>query len=351
MGADQAAGIAASGAGLLAEAGGVAAVAEGELCAFEQLVAVQVGELDLCGGDEVEALGGLEEVLFELGQLAGAGEGVLVSQGGDPELGGAAVQVDVEHVVDEGALEAGTLALQHREAAVGQLDAALEVDDAQLGAEVPVRLEVEVELAGGAPAADLGVVIFAGAHRGLLGAHVGHAHGQGLELGVDFGLLCVELGDLVAHQAHGLLLGLCLLLLAGLHPGTDLLGGGIALGLEGLDLADDLAALGVCVEEDVDVPLVVAVLAVFRDLLGVFADKANVEHDSSSLFAWCCRFCVASIALAGRKACWSSVCGTIRKISACGSGPWGTAARTQRNAHVGFPQQPAGRHHPQWALR
>ena len=94
--ADDAARIAAGAARLLAEARRVGAVANGQLRVVEDLVCVQVGEHDLGRGNEVEPLGGLEEVLLELGQLTGAGEGLLVGERGNPPLGRAPFDVLVE---------------------------------------------------------------------------------------------------------------------------------------------------------------------------------------------------------------------------------------------------------------
>src|SRR5262249_48858229 len=54
-------------------------------------------------------------------------------------------RVEIEHEIDEGAREARTRAGQDREARRRHLDRALEVEDAERWAEVPVRLWREVE--------------------------------------------------------------------------------------------------------------------------------------------------------------------------------------------------------------
>ena len=57
-------------------------------------------------------------------------------------------RVQVEHEADERPLERGAGAEESGEARPGELRAALEVEDAELGAQVPVRLGLEVEVRG-----------------------------------------------------------------------------------------------------------------------------------------------------------------------------------------------------------
>ena len=59
--------------------------------------------------------------------------------------------MQVEHPGDQGALQARPGPAEHVKARAGDLDALLEVDDAQRRAQVPVRLGLEVELAGSRP--------------------------------------------------------------------------------------------------------------------------------------------------------------------------------------------------------
>jgi hypothetical protein len=99
--ADDAARVFAGGAGLGAEAGGVGGEADGQARVVEDLVAVEVGDGDLGGGDEPVVvvfelaagdgfgvgIGAAEEVFGELGQLAGAEEGLGVDHEGRQDFG------------------------------------------------------------------------------------------------------------------------------------------------------------------------------------------------------------------------------------------------------------------------
>ena len=126
-------------AGFAAEAGRVGGELDGrlwgdlrELHAVEDVVAVEVGDGHLGGGDQPEVVGvRVVEVLGELRELAGAGHGRGVDHEGREHLGVALLlAVDVEHVLDERALELGALSEDDGEAGAGELHAAREVEDA-----------------------------------------------------------------------------------------------------------------------------------------------------------------------------------------------------------------------------
>ena len=212
-------------------------------------------------------------------KLGGAGERGGVGQRGHPPLLVAAGHVLVDHEADERALQAGAQAAQHVEAALGQLHAAIEVDDVQLGAQVPVGLGLEAlggEVARGAPAAHLGVVVLVGAHRRGGVGHVGDGHQQVAQVGVDGLAARAHIGELVVDGAHALLGGLGLVLLAGAHHLADLLGERVALGLERLLPLDGLAAGLVKLGEAGRVPRCVAVLHGLAHGVQVFADELDV---------------------------------------------------------------------------
>ena len=174
--------------------------------------------------------------------------------------------------------------MQGVEARVGELHATLEVDDAKLGAQVPMRLGLEIELARGAPAAHLGVVVLVITDRRVGAGDVGNGIGEAVELFLDGHEGAIEIVDLVAHIAHADLGVFGLLGIAFLEHGADLLGDGIALGLEGFDLLDNLAALRVQPAKLIVIPFRVAVFQRLLDDFGVLANEANVEHCSSC--AW-----------------------------------------------------------------
>ena len=74
----------------------------------------------------------MEEVLRELGELAGAEEGLGVDHVGRQDFGVAVLAgVEVEHEVGEGALEACSLAVVDDEAGAGDFGGAVEVEDAE----------------------------------------------------------------------------------------------------------------------------------------------------------------------------------------------------------------------------
>ncbi len=76
------------------------------------------------------------------------------------------VGVQVQHEVDQRALELRAGPHQDRESRAGDLGGALEINDAELGTEIPVRFRLEVEAAGIAP----------GAHDLVVGRALPHRH-------------------------------------------------------------------------------------------------------------------------------------------------------------------------------
>ena len=84
-------------------------------------------------------LGVVVEVIGELGQLAGADHALPLDHEGRVDLLIAVLAgVQVEHEGDEGPLQPGAQPLEDVEAGAGELDAALEIDDAQVFAQLPV---------------------------------------------------------------------------------------------------------------------------------------------------------------------------------------------------------------------
>ena len=279
MHADEPARVAAGAARLLAEARRERAVLERQLAGVQHLAGVDVRQLHLGRGDEVQALGGVEQVFLELRQLAGAGERLGVGHGRAPPFLVAARRVRVGHEVDEGALQAGAQAAQQDEAAGGQLHRALEVDDAQLGAQVPVRLHLEAfgdEVARRAPTAHFGVVVLVVAHRRGVGRHVRRGQQQLAQGLVGRFALGADGGNLVVDGAHALLGGLGLVFLPGGHHGADGFRRGVALGLQSLFLRDGGAARLVELGEARGIPRSVAVLHRLGDGFLVIANEFDV---------------------------------------------------------------------------
>ena len=240
---------------------------------------MDVGEHDLGGGDQVEALAGLEQVVLELRQLAGAGERLGVGEDRRPPLLVAGGRVGIEHEADERPLQLRPHPAEQDEPRLGELHRALEVDDAQRRTQVPVRLRLEVEVTRRAPAADLDVVVLVGAHRSARVRQVGAREQQVASLGVDRLEVRLDGGDPVVDAPHGVLRRLGLVALAVLHERADRLGRLITLRLKRLDLADELAPLLVESQERVDVPRRVAARHRCANGIGILADESGVEHE------------------------------------------------------------------------
>lgn len=147
--ADQPAGVAPVRAGLGAETRCLCGQGDRQVRGRDDLVGVEVGERDLCGGDEEElALGdpGGEQVLLELGQLARARHGLA----GDEERNGVldvtvAAGVQVEHERDEGAFQGGADTAKDAEAWAGEFRGPPEVENAHALAQVHMVLRLEGE--------------------------------------------------------------------------------------------------------------------------------------------------------------------------------------------------------------
>ena len=202
---------------------------------------MQVRERDLGGRDEEHVARHVVGVVFELGQLAGAHHGLALHDHRRPPFLEAAGGVRVEKVVDERALEACTCATEHGEAAAGDLVAALEIEDVEVSAEVPVRLGLEAlgrEVARGAPTATLGVLGLVLADGRCGAGDVGHMQHEVMQLGIDGLALRRDLVELLIDGTDALLGCLGLVLLALAHHLTDGLRCGVALLLQRLFLHD-----------------------------------------------------------------------------------------------------------------
>ena len=239
---------------------------------------MQVGKHDLGGGDQEVVARDVIGVVLELGQLTRAKHGLTLDDDGRPPLLKTTAGVRIEEEVDEGALQAGASATENGKTAAGELVAALEVEDVQIGAQIPVRLKVEVELARGAPAATLDVLVLVLAVRRGLARNVGQVSHEVVLLLLESSAALGQAVNLLVDGAHGLLGGLGLVLLALLHQGADLLGLGITRSLELLDLGDDGTALVVELKELLAIPRRLAVSHGDIDGIGVLANKLDIKH-------------------------------------------------------------------------
>src|SRR5690606_27943734 len=85
--ADHAAGVLAGGASLGAKTGRPSGETQGELRLVQDLLAHEVGERNLSGRNEPEAIRRLEKIFGELGQVSGAEGGVVAHEKGRIGLG------------------------------------------------------------------------------------------------------------------------------------------------------------------------------------------------------------------------------------------------------------------------
>jgi hypothetical protein len=271
--ADHAARVAPGAAGLGAEAGAVRRQLDRQLRGVQDALAHAVGQADLAGGYEVllllrrlalaRALGGRaasvdpEHVVLELGQLPGADQDLAVDDVGGVALGVAVLLgVQVQHELGERPVQPRHRPAQKGEARAREQRSGVEVQP-QRSAQVDMVLDLEVEGARRAPAAHLGVALFAGAHGhavvrqvGQAQHHVGQLGLHGLEaLGRGFQLVA-QAGHLGHDAGRVLALGLELadLTTQAVAPGLQFLGAGLdglALGLEGREAGFIEKGLGV----------------------------------------------------------------------------------------------------------
>ncbi len=115
--------------------------------------------------------------------------------------------VNVQKEIDERPLQSRADAPVNRKPRAGDLGGALQIQDLQLRAQIPMRLGFEIELARLAPAAHFDVVVRALAHRHGLVRDVGDA-GHQIAKGFVGGLgLFIQRRDAFADGAALLLEG------------------------------------------------------------------------------------------------------------------------------------------------
>ena len=125
---------------LAPETGRICGVIDREVRGVEDLIAVDVGDGHLRGGNQVQvvALDGVH-LPFLVRQLAGAAPGGGIDQQRRPQLQVACQLRHLEHEADEGALQPGAGAGVQDESAAGDLGAALQIEEPQALRDLPVR--------------------------------------------------------------------------------------------------------------------------------------------------------------------------------------------------------------------
>ena len=269
-------GVLAVGAGLAPEAGREAGVAQRQGRRVEQLVAVVGDQQDLGGAGQVQVVvGGAEDLLLVGGQEPGPEHRLPPDQhrrdhGHEPGR-----RQPFHGEADQGELEQRPRPDQVAEAGPGHLGRPDGVDRAQQLAQLQVVADGEVEVPRGADPAQLDRVLLAAGRDGRVG-RVGHA---GLDLGQG--------GVGGAQAVLGLVEAVRQLLEAGQDPLALVRGGlgdlpaaALLLGPQGLDLGDQAAAVGVGLQQPVDlVGGAGAALGQGRlDPLGVVTHELQIQH-------------------------------------------------------------------------
>ena len=188
----------------------------------------------------------------------------------------------VDEIVQQRPFQTAAHAAVHPEARAGQLRAALIVDQAEVGAEVDVMLRLKVEgMRLAVVAQRLVVLLAAGLQVGV--GQVRKAQHQRAILGLDVAERLVVLGDLRLQLGHALEDRRDVLARLFLH--RDLFRDAVLLGLVRLGRENQRAALGVQLENAVDLRVAVDLLCTKTGLdgLGIFLDSFDIQHKITSL--------------------------------------------------------------------
>ncbi|MNR00315.1 hypothetical protein D3C85_1160840 [compost metagenome] len=198
--ANHAAGIAARGASLAAEARGVGNQLQRQLFRVENFTGHDVGQRHFGSRDQVQVgftlAADLEQIFLEFRQLASAlqcrrldqvrGVGFFVTVLAD---------VQVDHELRQGTVQARNRTAQQGKAGAGQLGGGFEIQPAVLLAQGDVVLDREIEGSRRAPAAHFDVAVFVIANRHRFVRQVGDAQQDRIQFRLDriqFGLAGIQ---------------------------------------------------------------------------------------------------------------------------------------------------------------
>ena len=241
--ADEAARVASGRSGLRPETGGQRGQPHRQGIGRHDLFGDQIGQRYLGGRDQPAAIGGAEQILGELRQLAGAEQRLVAHQ--QRRIGfliavGAAL--GVEHILRQRAVQPRHLATQRGEARARQGRATLEIQS-QRRAEIGMVLRREIECADIAPAAQLDIAGFILALRHVVGGQVGDRRQHGIERRADLGLFGFQRGRAFLERRDLGLQRLGLNHVLGRHRLADRLARLVAAGLPLLQFRLERAAL------------------------------------------------------------------------------------------------------------
>jgi len=194
---NQASCIAPRGTGFSSEARTIGCVADWKAVALQDLTAVQVDERNLRRPYEIEVVAFEEVGIFpELGQLSRADHDLGLYQIWRRYLRVAVLpDVHIEHEGPQRSGEGRAVSDERLEARARDLGAALEINDAEVLADLPVGSRREREVRPVPPVADLEVVLGVDPEGDTRVRDIGHLKERGLELRIDVACDRLELGD------------------------------------------------------------------------------------------------------------------------------------------------------------
>ena len=182
----------------------------------------------------------LVEIIGKFRQLTRAKDRGRLDHEGQVFLLVSLADVQIEHPGDQGALQPRARALQNIKARAGQLGAAFEVDDAQGGAEVPMRKGLEVEFARLADGLEHDILVLSFSVRYAFIGDIRERGHECIQVAIHIREARVEFADLITDEAHRI------------HPGSprrgvlhppDLLRDRVAFCLQLFGLPEQGAAL------------------------------------------------------------------------------------------------------------
>ena len=270
----------AAGAHLLsAETRRIRRVASRQISFIEDLAHMQARERHFSGGDHVQVFFViLVEVVSEARKLPGAIQCFRAHHKGSVFFRIALANMEVKHPRDNGALQASTGTAEHIEARAGKSHTLVEVDNAELRAQVPVRLGLEIEVGFIAPLLHHQVGFLASG-RDTVFHEIGQGCHQFVKLFVYAGKLCIQSVDLIPDGAHG---GNFFFANRLIFAGANLPGSFVALRLQCFDVHQQFAAPGIQAAGFVDQRRIhVALDHACFDQIGLFANEFDVDHASS----------------------------------------------------------------------
>ncbi len=274
---DQASRISAMRTRLFAKTGGIGRVADRQIGYRQNLVPVNVSHRHFGGGDQEEIrIIQMKEIVFKLRELSRPRHGVPVYHKGWQNFNIiVVVSVQVEHEVYQCPFQACTGPPQQGKTGSGKLYGPLEIEHAELLANLPVGLGLELELTGFTPGTQLAIIVFAGAKGTIFVRQIGQSQQQPLQLGLDALEFLVELLDAFGDFLHAGDFALHLALILGLADQSRNL---VALGFEGLPFTEQSPATGVQFNKGSQIDLVSTAGKTFAGLLRIIAQIFGIKH-------------------------------------------------------------------------